>query len=139
MFVTAVTAVTQEESGQAADVWSLGCCVLAMGTLSTPIGTRYLSLSLHLSLNIYFFLNLRLHVFPYLCVSVSVSFSVSLSLSPFLSLSPHPHPSLPPSLPKHNGAFVRRVGRAQSARSKRAHFQPVAGSCGGRPRGGGAG
>ena len=27
-------------SGRKADVWSLGCCVLAMGTLATPIGTR---------------------------------------------------------------------------------------------------
>ena len=30
----------QEGDGWRADVWSLGCCVLAMGTLTTPIGTR---------------------------------------------------------------------------------------------------
>ena len=30
----------QERSGRQGDVWSLGCCVLEMGTLLTPLGKR---------------------------------------------------------------------------------------------------
>ena len=43
----------QEESGWRGDVWSLGCCVLAMGTLTTPIGTRSDALAVSLSLDLF--------------------------------------------------------------------------------------
>ena len=32
--------VPQEPVGRQADVWSLGCCVLDMGALLTPLGRR---------------------------------------------------------------------------------------------------
>ena len=31
----------QAGHGRQADVWSLGCCVLEMGALLTPLGTRF--------------------------------------------------------------------------------------------------
>ena len=47
----------QEESGWRGDVWSLGCCVLAMGTLTTPIGTRSAARSVSLSVCLCFCLS----------------------------------------------------------------------------------